>query len=334
VADQTAQAVAVHHYQQQQRIVRRSANTAQDLWRRMDRSDLDGSWRALAPALLDAVIAGQENAAGQADAYVSTVIAAQGLTSDPAGRLNPKAFAGEAADGRSLVSLLYQPVIDWRVRLAAGQSMKDAATGSLSSLLRIVGTEVADAGRGATGASIAGNRTINGYIRVVNSPACARCIILAGKEYGWNAGFLRHPKCDCVHMPAKLIARNRHHPGAFDPEAYFKGLSKREQDRIFTQAGAQAIRDGASMSSVVNARRSMYTTNAYGRTLRATREGTTRRGWFFHLERQRSIRDGTLRGSGRGFRLRTPRLTPEEIYAQAEGRDEAIAMLRRYGYLT
>lgn len=330
----TAEEVAREHYRRQQRIVRRTANQMQALWRRLDVTDLDGSWQATAGGMVATVVAGQREAATQADPYVAAVIAADGLDSDPAGQLDAAAFAGVAADGRPLKSLFYEPVIDTKWRLQqAGQSAVESLLGGLEKLLRSAATEVADAGRTAAGASIAGNRTINGYIRVVNPPACARCIILAGTEYGWNAGFQRHPKCDCVHMPARLIARGRHHRGAFDSHAYFKSLSHGEQNRIFTAAGAQAVRDGASLSSVVNARRGMYTADSYGRTVRATRESTTRRGQWYRAERQRAIQRGLVPRSGRGFRLTSPRLLPEEIYRLAEDRNEAIVMLRRFGYL-
>jgi hypothetical protein len=142
-------------------------------------------------------------------------------------------------------------------------------------------------------------------------------------------------------MPATLIARNRHHAGAFDPEDYFRGLSRAEQDRVFTRAGAAAVRDGADLTSVVNARRGMYTADAYGRTLRATHEGATRRGRFYRMERARvELQTGARFARGRTeaqrglprFQLRSPRLMPEEIYRLAEDRDEAIRMLRRFGY--
>jgi hypothetical protein len=135
-------------------------------------------------------------------------------------------------------------------------------------------------------------------------------------------------------MPARLIARGRHHPGAFNAKTYFTSLSRAEQNKLFTIAGAQAIRDGSSISSVVNARRGMYTTTAYGRTVRATRDATTRRGAFYRSERAMAIARGRVPVSGRGFRLRAPRLLPEEIYELAAGnRDEAIRMLRRFGYI-
>jgi hypothetical protein len=76
----------------------------------------------------------------------------------------------------------------------------------------------------------------------------------------------------------------------------------------------------------------MYTTEAYGRSVRATREGTTRRGLFYQQERRRAIAAG--QATRADFRLRTPRLMPEEIFRLAGSRDEAVAMLRRFGYLT
>ena len=328
--------VALAYYVRQQRIVRRTVDQVQATWRLLDLRDWDASWQlVVSSGLVGAVTAGQTEAAAHSDAYVAAVIAADGLDSDPAGKLDPLAFAGLASDGRPLKSLFYESVLEARWLLEeVGQSEVDAMIGGLEKLLRAASTQVADAGRTATGASLAGNRTINGYIRVVNPPACARCLILAGKEFGWNAGFQRHPKCDCVHMPARLVARGRRHPGVFDAKTYFNGLSAAEQNRIFTHAGAQAIRDGADIGSVVNARRGMYTADAYGQRVRATRDSATRRGSWYRQERQRAIERGLVPRSGRGFRLRSPRLLPEEIYRLSGSRSEALAMLRRFGYLT
>ncbi|WP_432136824.1 hypothetical protein [Streptomyces sp. bgisy154] len=331
----SATELAQAYYVAQSSLARRTTDRVQALWRELDRRDLTGSWMDLVgPAVVEAVAAGQVAAASRADPYVESVVAALGGEPEPAGKLRPSMFAGRAADGRPLESLLYLPVITTKQGIAAGLSDTDAMFRGLEQLLRTAATEVLDAGRTAAGASITGNRMIRGYIRVVNPPACARCIILAGKEYGWNAGFQRHPRCDCVHMPALLVARGRHHPGAFDPKAYFSSLSRAEQDRVFTAAGARAIRDGASITSVVNARRGMYTADAYGRRLRATREGTTTRGSFYRLERARAIAAGQVPADiGRAFRSRTPRLLPETIYRIADSREDAIRMLRRFGYI-
>ncbi|MFF1281058.1 hypothetical protein [Streptomyces sp. NPDC058299] len=355
-------ALALAHYAQQQAAAVRAAARVRDLWQRIDSRRISGSWQQLAPLLVAAVTDAQREAAALADPYVGAVVEAEDADPTPAGRVRPAAFAGIASDGRPLVSLLYQPIIDWKVRMLAGQSVDDAFRGSLASALRITATQVADAGRGATGAAMAGRRTIQGYVRVVQPPACARCIILAGTEYGWNKGFQRHPRCDCIHLPTTLIARNQHRRGSLstddfnpttrpgsggrgflDPRSYFDSLSAAEQRRVFGEAGARAIREGADMASVVNARRGMTTMTAYGRSVQATTEGATRRGAFHRLERTRTeAQTGTRFARDRieaqqglpRFELRTPRLMPEEIYRLAESRDEAIAMLRRFGYLT
>ncbi|WP_416976710.1 hypothetical protein [Streptomyces sp. T028] len=349
----TAVELAQAYYVAQAQLTRSTVDRVQELWRELDRRDLTGSWEALVgPAVFDTVTAGQIAAAGHADPYLDAIETADGDGPDGTARLRAATFAGHASDGRALDSLLYLPVITTKEAIGAGLSDVEAMMRGLNQLLKMAATQIADAGRTAVGAGIAGRRTIQGYIRVATSPCCARCAVLSGKEFGWNRGFQRHPRCDCIHVPATLIARSslrrgllehrefaptvggRGPRGFVDARTYFNSLSRREQDRIFTAAGARAVRDGADITSVVNARRGMYTASAYGRTLRATREGTTRRGAFYRAERARAIAAGQVPADiGRAFRLRTPRLMPEEIYRLAESRDEAIRMLRRFGYL-
>lgn len=330
MAEVAAAAVASAHYRQQQLTVRAAAQAAQAIWATVGAGDLDGSWRSAGPALVQVMADGQRRAASVADGYVTTALTADGTGSDPAGSLVIGAFTGQAADGRSLTSLLYEPWIEAAWRLANSQSRPDAMSGGLATLIRQIGTEIPDAGRGAVGVSLAANRAASGYVRVLTPPSCARCVVLAGRHYRYSAGFQRHPLCDCVNLPV-----GRAHPGqlAIDPDTYFRGLSRAEQDRIFTAAGAAAIREGADISTVVNARRSIYTADAYGHRLASTYDATTRRGAFFRAERQRAIDRGLIPPNGAGFRLKTPRLLPEEIYRQAENRDQLIAMLRRYGYI-
>ncbi|MDH6709755.1 hypothetical protein P3T27_006504 [Kitasatospora sp. MAA19] len=330
MAEQTAEEIAAAYYRRQQATTRQAAETAQAIWRTVDVDALDESWRSVGPLLVRTVAGGQRRAAAPADGYVTAVVVADGAATEPAGRLAVEAFAGRAADGRPLSSLLYEPWIETRWRLAAGQARPEAMRGGLATLVRQVGTEVPDAGRGAAGVSLAGNRATRGYVRVLNPPSCARCAVLAGIRYRYNAGFQRHPRCDCVHLPVTRYSKGR---AASDPKEYFRSLSRAEQDRVFTQAGAQAIRDGADIGQIVNARRGMYTAEAYWQRLRSTYDATTKRGRFFRIERQRAIDRGLIPPSGRGFRLTTHRLLPEEIYKRAGSRDELIAMLRRYGYL-
>ncbi|HEX5995681.1 MAG TPA: hypothetical protein VFY84_11115 [Jiangellales bacterium] len=122
-------------------------------------------------------------------------------------------------------------------------------------------------------------------------------------------------------------------------------MTEAEQDKVFTKAGAQAIRDGADMGQVVNARRGMFTASIGSKRFLATREGTTVRGLFGGYEidpdtgRLRRRGEDELRRVRSGSRFiraaRVPRLMPEQIYREANGdRDEAIRLLRRFGYIT
>jgi hypothetical protein len=151
--------------------------------------------------------------------------------------------------------------------------------------------------------------SVTGYVRMLNPPSCSRCVVLAGKFYRWNEGFERHPQCDCRHIPT---TENLAGDLTTDPQAYFDSLTPAEQDDTFGVAGAQAIRDGADMGRVVNARRN----------------GGVRKAQLFG----KSAFTTTV-GTGRGGR-RGPRIMPETIYAIAgDDRAEAIRLLRVHGFI-
>lgn len=318
----SAEALARAYYLRQAVIGRRVAERVQALWWHLDRGDLTSSWNtSVGPGVVTTVSAGQLASASPSDAYVAATMTAWGAAPDPGGSLRAAAFAGIAADGRDLNTLLYLPVITTKQGIAAGLSDQDAMTAGLQQLLTMATSEVADAGRAATGVSITADRAVRGYVRVLSPPSCSRCVLLAGKEYGWNKGFQRHPHCDCVHLPVTRYQRGN---PAMDPGDYFHSLSHREQDRIFTIAGARAIRDGADIGQIVNARRGMYPVGTGSGRLLATHEGMTKRG----LAAKRLKR---LEAEGRA--PARARLMPEAIYQLASDRDEAIRLLYRYGYL-
>lgn len=191
----TARRIALRHYRQQQRYTRKVANQVQELWRLLDAGDLTGSWKAgIGRRMAEAVAAGQLASAGLADDYVDEVADAEGADPERAGSVRPSAFSGLAADGRGLDSLMYLSVITTKQGIGGGMPVDDALMSGLRQALMLSTSEVAQAGRSAVGSSMVGKRTIQGYVRVVQPPACARCVILAGKEYGWNRGFQRHPR--------------------------------------------------------------------------------------------------------------------------------------------
>lgn len=122
--------------------------------------------------------------------------------------------------------------------------------------------------------------------------------------------------CDCLHAP--VGSKDNRDSSRLNVREYFDSLSTFDQDRTFTKAGAQAIRDGADINQVVNARRGMSPASSPTRT---TTEGMTRRGFA-------NRRTGPLAGSG------SVRLMPEAIYALASDRDEILSLLRRFSYIS
>lgn len=276
------------------------------LWRFLDPRSPQESWARVNSHAVGLVSVAQAEAARGADEYVTAALQAQGADPDPVGRVPARAFAGTAADGRPLASLLSYPAFEVSAFVDQGMAPAEALAVGGRHLDRIVATEIADAARVSTGVAIVNDRRTHGWIRMLTPPSCARCIVLAGRRYAVNDGFERHPQCDCVHVPAAEDVAGDVRTSAQD---YVASLSEAEQDQVFGKAGAQAIRDGADLGRVVNARRKGAIYTAGGRKF--TREATTRR------------------GTGRRVRL-----MPEQIYLEAGAdRDEAIRLLKLHGYI-
>lgn len=189
----------------------------------------------------------QREAARGGALSVRQMLAEQRIVIPAQGAVRPEAFAGRAADGRSLLRLVVQ------------------ADDDLAALERMARTEVADAARGAASVEIAA-RVGLGWTRMVNPPCCADCAILAGAYYKWNDGFERHPNCDCRHIPTVEDAAGdvRTNPDALFRNGHITNL---------TQAETKAIKAGADMTAVVNSRRSQRVDIA-GRRTNSARTGT------------------------------------------------------------
>lgn len=302
--------------------------SADELWARMSAADLDAAWAKILPRLVTAVISGQLLAVAGADDFVQASLLEQGLNAPASGRLAEAAFAGVGGDGYPVGGQLFGAVTWTKQQIGAGYSPEQALESGRSRLALLASTAVQDAGRSAVATSIAARPKVTGYVRTLSPPSCSRCAILAGRWYRWSASFDRHPRCDCGASPAAEDASEQR----TNPRAYFDSLAKSDQDRLFTSAGAEAIRSGADIGQVVNARRGMQTATAYGRSLKTTTEGTTKSGAFGSMERARVA---AITGENpRSIRLNTPRLMPEQIFQIAgEDRTEAIRLLKRFGFI-
>ncbi len=339
--------LARRKYVARQLLARRTVLAVRKAWQSIDSTSIRASWAVIVGPEVYRIVAGaQYEAAASAEQVTAAMLAAQGLTAPAAAVVSPWAFAGIASDGRDLMTLLELANLQALQALKAGLPARQALSVGGRFLELVTGTQVADAGRVADGVAVAARHSVTGSYRVLTPPSCSRCVVMAGKWYRWDAGFERHPRCDCTSVPGQDGSLDDH-PKLWSPAAYFASLSRSEQDRTFTAAGAQALRDGAEMSQVVNARSGMRTASVGGRSVLITSTGTTRRGYYQYVQRSLDRRRGqsttyTARNVGQRGRVANyterrivrPRLMPEQIYRIAAGdRDEAIRLLAGNGYL-
>ena len=321
--------LATARYRQVAGVTRSLIERIQGLWRQLSPAtiadDLEGP---AGEAIVAAVVAGQMTVAQGAQAFVGSAIAAQGGTAVPEALLVAEAFAGIAPDGGDLQTLLFLPAIGVQRRLAAGMTGQHAMIGGLADMARYAATTIADTARSSDQVGMTANRNCVAYVRVVQLPACSRCIVLSGQTYSYSEGFLRHPNCDCQTLPL----REREWGNIPTPKQLFASMSEENRRRIFTVAGARAISEGADVGQVVNARRGMSTAHVFARDLQVTSEGTTRRSVYGRGLRRAGGEFVKVPGQ-RYTRSTTPRLMPEEIFRVADDRDEQLRLLRRYGYI-
>jgi hypothetical protein len=312
--------LAAAHRLRQQAAAASTLGQARRLWRMLDPGNPGGSWASsVGRLLLATMVAAQAEAARGADDYVSAALTMQNATPDPAGRVPAAAFAGVASDGRDLAGLLSYPVFEVGAFIDQGLNPAGALAIGGRHLDRIVLTQVADAARISTGVATVNDTRTRGWVRHVSPPCCSRCAILAGKFYRYNQGFQRHPQCDCVHMPSAEVIEPQ------SPKALFDQMTPDQLTKAgWSKADVRAINDGADIYQVTNARRDLSSMSVAGHPVQTTLQGTTRRGLA-----------GRRLGAGSG--ARAVRLTPEQIYIEAErlgwSRAETIRQLKRHGYI-
>jgi hypothetical protein len=279
--------------------------------------DFDATYDAIAEQLEGVATIAQTRMAQGAQAFIPAVLEDTGQTesidTDATPRIAP--LIGVDGSGRPVSSLLYGSVINAKERVGDGLTYRAALYSSRSWLTTAMGTLLSDTARQSESLGIGVRRT-GGYVRMLVPPTCDRCIVLAGKHYTSATAFLRHPRCDCRHIPASESVSS---DLTVNPNAYFDGMSAEAQDATFGQAGAEAIRSGADVSQVVNAKRGMTVSQVGGQRIATTTEGTTRRG----IARRRM-------GSSQTAPVR---LMPETIASVATDHDDYLRLLKRYGYV-
>lgn len=321
------------------------------LWRSLDPADISRSWEALLPDAVAVLIAAETVAAEMADPYLNDVL----------GTADTTAVVDPAAAVTSPGSLLYLPVIAAKQAVGGGLGVGSALLAAEAWLAMYTQTSVSDTARSSVASGMTARPHAAGYYRALRPPSCARCAILAGRFYRWNAGFKRHPRCDCVHTPVnEPDDRFEYDAHAAIAAGQVTGLSKADREAI--------LKYGANPAQVVNAKSGMYNVGQF----QATTTGTSRRGiagarmlarsvdrafgidvtkqtytnvtfdrhkaaQFAEMFRRgktftRTTKSGRSQDYAYRF-LRTARPTAQQIIVSAGSRDEARRLLTNYGYI-
>lgn len=291
------------HQQKRAALAEATARGVLAEWAKVSPEAVARDWGRLLPRVTAYVQAGQLHAAEGSQTFMKELL---GPDADAA-LVVPEQFASQTPDGRNLMGVLARAIPTSIRSRSAGLSPRAAMARGAAFLDMVVRTVVADTGRQADQAAMVGTVQVTSYVRVVELPACSRCIILAGREYSVSQGFLRHPRCDCTMEP---VVKRRKAP-VLDAEDIFDRMTPDQRRKTFGEAGVKAIEDGSRISTVVNARKSMDRVEMFGKTVQVTHVGT---------------------GSRKKPR-RPPRLMPEEIYRLAESREHAIRLLYKNGFL-
>ncbi|MFK0072668.1 hypothetical protein [Arthrobacter woluwensis] len=286
------------------------------LWRNVHPDDISRSWEDQLLQLVPRITALQITAAQIGSSYTGLALADQGVYVPPSSFVDTSGLAGIAPSGAPLDAALYSvvPLVkDW---IKEGRQPGQALQMGQRMLDMQLKTIVADTSRVAAGMDVATRAHVS-WCRMLNRPSCGRCILLAGRIYRWNQGFLRHPRCDCRHIPVTESVPDQ----TTDPYEAFRSMTEEQQAKAFTKAGAQAIRDGADIHQVGNSRRGMSYAG-----------GTAADGTFRGRRGSLTTLSGTGRRGIHDKRL-GDRLTPEGIYSLGLDRAQTLQMLERHSYI-
>lgn len=323
----SALALARSHYLAQQKI---KAAAVLEVRRQMRKSPDPAAMLATLAAVITRYQLLAATRAAQAVAQDATTGPGSAVTS-------AAAFAGVTAWGFPLTDPL-TVLLDRYV----GQALGRLPTISLAPVDRFVASEVGDAGRSASHVEIVAGAGSNYYVRVLNLPSCERCVPLAGRVYRDLEEFDRHPQDDCGMWPCESLDDALAKGLVTDPvEAIRSG-----QVRGLSEADRRAILEGgADVNQVINAHRGMTTGNLFGRDVKLTLEGITKRGVYGgHTNKGRAgymverigkygyVKNQAVR------RAKAPRLRPETIYRIVDeeyggDREQARRLLKLYGYI-
>lgn len=338
---------------QQRREITKATMAVKRQWLRIG-TDFDAGWKLIGPTVLSIMNEAQSRIVASSVEYIPTVLEETGQLRTQLAEPNAQALVGLTGAGFPTGEALSVATIRAKQSVASGSTTSMALNEAGKWLSYSAGTILSDTGRAAEGLGMHAWPS-HGWVRVLSTPSCSRCVILAGKWFKRNDGFDRHPGCDCHHMPASEVISG---DLTVDPGAYYESLDDAGKLKFAGSHGnLKAIESGADINQIVNAYRTtggVYRASErlsrgaveaqirlYGRESKFSIEGITRRGQFGRQEIDRAG-GGIVERTGRrqGYiknqsitRARAARLMPESIYTVSKSPEDAVRLLRRYGWL-
>lgn len=295
-------------------------------WRRIG-PRFDTGWSLVGPYIAAIVASAQRDVIDRASEFTPALLEDTGQTRYLPTEFTPNAAAlvGVTGNGYLVTESLSVATIRAKQAVADGHTAPQALTLAGSWLAQSSLMVLADTMRSTETLGQLSHRV--GYVRMVHGGACGRCVVQAGKWFRTNAGFLRHPRCRCTHIPASEdVGRS----WQTNPDEYFHSLSQEQQIKLMgSKANAQAVIDGADINQIVNAYR-----KTSGMQFAQVQPIKTVRGMKYTTEgaTRRSLATQQQTGLRRNGRVQQ-RLMPESIARIAKDADDRMRLLRLYGWV-
>ena len=280
-------------------------------WNQVDFNNVVDSWQQQLPRVTRVAEDVQEFSVIDAAAFMTVASAVQGRDIDD--QINVDSYVGAMPyTGADLDAAFAGPAYRTLEAVRQNKPPNVAMYAGVAELARLTHAVTFDTAEEAS-LTVALSQHLT-YQRIPQVGCCVRCSMLTG-QYFTSKVFKRHPHCRCVHIPVLDPADAPKRSN--DPYELFNALSEEEQNKIWTKAGAQAIRDGADIYQVGN---SLTRPLPHRRSRRFTSEGAGKHGWY--------------RNNAPAGKAGKRRLTVHEIYRRADGDTHtAKRLMREYGYL-
>lgn len=184
------------HRRQQLALRKVTLNEMARIWPALSWADLDASYPAFAALVAGLVTRNRRTSAGLAAQYVRAVRVTSGLTGDikvVIPPMDPEAFR---------TGLVVTSKVAVKTAAARGVFEDVAMANALSTSSGAMARLVLNGGRETAMATLAEDREVKSWTRILGGTGCQFCRMLAGREYpASTADFECHNRCGCGMSP-------------------------------------------------------------------------------------------------------------------------------------